>query len=176
MVASGGACLNHTQVTTHRDFRPHFDNSERPAGMDLCIYCVVGFGFRFSPPIWGVGNPRGAVATWLGGKAFPRLGKGNRIRESRSRPTPHSPKAIRSIACGDEAKIYLRHQTLSDFCFPCVVSIGTANAQPGERPIILGLRILDGIWLSIFRSMGKRPRTLCKDAATMAFCPRGVMC
>jgi hypothetical protein len=117
MVASRGACLNRTQVTKHRVFRAHFDNSERPAGMDLCIYCVVGFGFRFSPPIRGVDNPRGAVATWLGGKAFPRLGKGNLLRESRRRPTPHSPKAIRSIACGDEAKIYLRHQTLSDFCF-----------------------------------------------------------
>jgi len=97
MVASRGACLNHTQGTTHRVFRAHLDNSERPAGMDLCIYCVVGFGFRFSPPIRGVDNPRGAVATWLGGKAFPRLGKGNRLRESRSRPTPHSPKGIRSI-------------------------------------------------------------------------------
>ena len=122
MVASRGACLNRTQVTTHRDFRAHFDNSERPAGMDLCIYCVVGFGFRFSPPIGGVGNPRGAVATWLGGKAFPRLGKGNRLRESGSRPTPHSPKGIRSIACGDEAKIHLRHQTLSHSCI-CLHSL-----------------------------------------------------
>ena len=44
--------------------------------MDLCIYCDVGFGFRFSPPIWGVVDPRGGVAKWL---AFPL--DGNRLRE-----------------------------------------------------------------------------------------------
>ena len=72
MVASWGACLNRTQVTTHRDFRPHFDNSERPAGGDLCIYCDVGFGFRFSPPIQCVPDPWGVVATWVAGKALVR--------------------------------------------------------------------------------------------------------
>ena len=72
MVASRGACLNRTQVTTHRDFRAHFDNSERPGGMDLCIYCVVGFGFRFSPPIECVPDPWGVVATWVAGKALVR--------------------------------------------------------------------------------------------------------
>jgi hypothetical protein len=47
--------------------------------MDLCIYCDVGFGFRFSPPIWGVVDPRGGVAKWLAAKAFPL--DGNRLRE-----------------------------------------------------------------------------------------------
>jgi hypothetical protein len=69
MVTSRGACLNRTQVTTHRDFRAHFDNSECPAGVDLCVFCDVGFGFRFSPPIRIVLDPWIAVARWLAGKA-----------------------------------------------------------------------------------------------------------
>jgi hypothetical protein len=42
---------------------------------------MVGFGFCFSPPGWSVDNPWGTLATWLGGKTFPRLGTGNRLRE-----------------------------------------------------------------------------------------------
>ena len=69
MVASWGACLNRTQVTTHRYFRAHFDNSERPAGGDLSIYCDVGFGFRLSALIRNVLDPWSAVANGLAGKA-----------------------------------------------------------------------------------------------------------
>jgi len=72
MGASRAACLNHTQVATHRGLWAYFDNSERPAGRDLCIYCDVGFGFRFSPPIQRVPDPWGALATWVAGKAFLR--------------------------------------------------------------------------------------------------------
>jgi hypothetical protein len=72
MVANRGACLNRTQVTTHRDLGAHFDNSERPAGDDLRIYCDVGFRFRFSPPIQCVPDPWGVVATWVAGKALVR--------------------------------------------------------------------------------------------------------
>src|SRR5207237_7972817 len=72
MVASRGTCLNHTQDTTHRGLGAHFDNSERPAGGDLCIYCDVGFGLRFSPPIQCVPDPWGAVAAGVAGKALVR--------------------------------------------------------------------------------------------------------
>jgi hypothetical protein len=72
LVASRAACLNRAQVTTHRDKRAHFDNSERPAGDDLCIYCVVGFGFRLSAPIRVVLDSRVSVAKWLAGKLFLR--------------------------------------------------------------------------------------------------------
>jgi hypothetical protein len=47
--------------------------------MEPCIYRVLGFGFRFSPPIWSVVNPRGGLAIWLAGKIFPR--RGNRLKE-----------------------------------------------------------------------------------------------
>src|SRR5215469_15193111 len=76
MVATRTACLNRVQGAAHRVCWAHFDNREGQAGMDLCIYCDVGFGFRFSPPIWGVVDPRGGVAKWL---AFPL--DGNRLRE-----------------------------------------------------------------------------------------------
>jgi hypothetical protein len=72
MVASRAACLNHTQDTTHRSLGAYFDNSERPAGGDLCIYCDVGFGFRLSPPFQCVPDPWGVVATWVAGKALVR--------------------------------------------------------------------------------------------------------
>jgi len=72
MVASRGACLNRTQVATHGDLGAHFDNGERPAGGDLCIYCDVGFGFRFSPPIHCVPDPWGVVANGVAGKALVR--------------------------------------------------------------------------------------------------------
>jgi len=79
MVASRAACLNRIQGTVRRVCWAHFDNRERPAGMDLYIYCDVGFEFHFSPPLWGVVDPRGGVAKWLAGKAFPR--HGNRLKE-----------------------------------------------------------------------------------------------
>ena len=72
MVASRGACLNHTQDTTHRNLGAHFDESERRAGGALCIYCDVGFGFRFSPRIQCVPDPWGVVANGLAGKALVR--------------------------------------------------------------------------------------------------------
>ena len=80
MVASWGACLNRTQVTTHRVNRAHFDNSERPAGGDLSIYCELGFGFRLSAPIRSVLDPWSAVANGLAGKALLRLA--NRLGET----------------------------------------------------------------------------------------------
>ena len=79
MGASRGACLNHPQVATHRGLGAYFDNSERPAGRDLRIYCDVGFGFRLSATIRGVLDPWSAVATWVAGKAFLRLA--NRLGE-----------------------------------------------------------------------------------------------
>ena len=72
MVASRGACPNRTQVTTHRVLGAHFDNSERPVGGDVCIYCGVGFGFRFSPPIQRVPDSWGALAVWVAGTALVR--------------------------------------------------------------------------------------------------------
>ena len=72
MVASRAARLNRTQGTTHRCFGAHFDNSERPAGGDLCIYCDVGFGFPFSPPIHCVLDPWRVVANGVAGKALVR--------------------------------------------------------------------------------------------------------
>ena len=79
MVASRAACLNRVQGTAHRVVLAHFDNREHPAGMDLYVYCDVGYEFRFSPPIWGVVDPRGGVAKWLAGKAF--RPHANRLRE-----------------------------------------------------------------------------------------------
>src|SRR5438132_2626202 len=93
MVASRAPCLNRVQGPAHRVCWAHFDNRERQAGMELCIYCDVGFGFRFSPPIWGVVDPRGRVATWLAGETFPR--RGNRLREIQS--TPIGQKAVPSV-------------------------------------------------------------------------------
>src|SRR5438093_7562425 len=81
MVASRGACLNRVQGTIHRVCRTHFDNSERPAGDDLCIYCVVGFGLRLSAPIRVMLDSRVSVAKWLAGKLF--LRQVIRLRETR---------------------------------------------------------------------------------------------
>ena len=74
MVASRAACLNRIQGTVHRVCWAHFDNRERPAGMDLFIYCDVGFEFHFSPPKWGVVDPRGGVAKWLAVKVVSHRG------------------------------------------------------------------------------------------------------
>jgi len=74
MVASRAPCLNRVQGAAHRVGLAHFDNREHPAGMDLCVYCDVGYEFRFSPPNWGVVDPWGGVAKWLAAKAFPRHG------------------------------------------------------------------------------------------------------
>ena len=71
MVASRAPSLNRVQGAAHRDCWAQFDNLESQAGMDLSIYCDVGFGFRSSPPIWGVVDPRGGVAKWLAGPARP---------------------------------------------------------------------------------------------------------
>ncbi len=79
MVASRAPCLNRVQGTVHRGCWAHFDNSEYPAGMDLSIYCDVGFEFRFSAPKWVVVDPRGGVAKWLAGKVVPN--RGNRLGE-----------------------------------------------------------------------------------------------
>ena len=59
MVASRAACLNRAQVTTHRVNRAHFDNSERPAGVDLCIYCVWDSDFVYLRPSGCVPDSRG---------------------------------------------------------------------------------------------------------------------
>ena len=79
MVASRAPSLNRVQGAAHRDCWAQFDNLESQAGMDLSIYCDVGFGFRSSPPIWGVVDPRGGVAKWLAPKAFPQ--HSNLLRE-----------------------------------------------------------------------------------------------
>jgi len=72
MVASWAACLNRKKGTAHRLNRTHFDNSERPAGGDLSIYCDVGFGFRLSARIQCVLDPWSAVGNGLAGKALVR--------------------------------------------------------------------------------------------------------
>ena len=72
MVASWAACLNRKKGTAHRLNRAHFDNSERPAGGDLSIYCDVGFGFRLSARIQCVLDPWSAVGNGLAGKALVR--------------------------------------------------------------------------------------------------------
>ena len=77
--ASRATCPNRTQVTTHRDNRAHFDNSERRAGGDLSIYCELGFGFRLSAPIRSVLDPWSAVANGLAGNAL--LCLANRLGE-----------------------------------------------------------------------------------------------
>jgi len=74
MVARGAACLNRVQGAAHRVAWAHFDNCEDQAGMDLFIYCDVGFEFHFSPPKWGVVDPRGGVAKWLAVKVVSHRG------------------------------------------------------------------------------------------------------
>ena len=103
MVASRAACLNRVQGAAHRDCWAHFDNREGQAGMDLCIYCDVGFGFRFSPPIWGVVDPRGGVAKWLAAKAFPL--DGNRLREiQKSVNTTLADSRLNPAQCDRDAR------------------------------------------------------------------------
>ena len=72
MVASWAACLNRKKGTPHRLNRAHFDNTERPAGGDLSIYCDVGFGFRLSARSQCVLDPWSAVGNGLAGKAWVR--------------------------------------------------------------------------------------------------------
>src|SRR5262249_23535420 len=79
MVASRAPCLNRVQGAAHRVCWAYFDNREHQAGMDPCIYCDVGFGFRFSPPHWSVVDPGGGMAKWLAAKAFQP--HANRLRE-----------------------------------------------------------------------------------------------
>jgi hypothetical protein len=100
MVAGRAPCLNRVQGAAHRVFWAHFDNREGQAGMDLCIYCDLGFGFRFSPPIWGVVDPRGGVAKWLAAKAFrPPANRLREIQKSATQrklalPVPETPSAF----------------------------------------------------------------------------------
>jgi hypothetical protein len=90
MVASRAACLNRVEGAAHRVFWAHFDNRSRQAGMDLCIYCDVGFGIRFSPPIWGVVDPWRGVAKWLAVKAFrPHANRLREIQKSVNTTTRH---------------------------------------------------------------------------------------
>ena len=115
MVASRGACLNRTQDTTHRGLGAHLDNSERPAGGDLCIYCDVGFGFRLSAPIRNVLDPWRAVATWLAGKTFLRR---DNLREfHRSMNAGLAKSESRRQHQAHELKIYLLNETSFDSCF-----------------------------------------------------------
>jgi len=62
LAASGAPRFNRVQGAIHRERRADFDTSERPAGMDLCVYCGVGFESGFSSPFRGVVDTRGAVA------------------------------------------------------------------------------------------------------------------
>ena len=82
MVATRAACLNRVQGSAHRNYWAHFDNREGQAGMDLCIYCDVGFGFPFSSPIQCVPDPWGAVATWVAGKALVRRDNLRELRKA----------------------------------------------------------------------------------------------
>src|SRR5438094_9813756 len=118
MVASRGTCLNHTQGTTHRGLGAHFDSSERPAGGDLCIYCDVGFGFRFSPPIQCVPDPWGVVATRVAGKALVRR---DNLRELQKAMKAARQKRLGIVASGDEVTIHRRYYTACGGCFSCVI-------------------------------------------------------
>ena len=131
MVASRAACLNRAQGAVRRLYCAHFDNSERPAGVDLCIYCDVRFATDFSQAIWGVVYPRGGLAKWLAGKVFPRTC--NRLREIQKSINARKER-VRSVASGHEAKIQLRQYTPLDSCFclhildrSCRRSIGRAS-------------------------------------------------
>ena len=102
--------------------------------MDLCVYCDVGFEFRFSPPIRGVVDPRGAVAKWLAGKVFPRC---NRLREIQKSINAALAKSGPSVAYAMKSRYDSTSKLFLIFAFVCVVSIGTAAAQPGGRLIVL---------------------------------------
>src|SRR4029077_5875872 len=129
MVASRAACLNRAQGAVRRLYCAHFDNSERPAGVDLCIYCDVRFATDFSQAIRGVVNPRRGLAKWLPGKVFPRR---NRLREIQ--------KSINATLAKSESGAWRQamkpryssaNTLLLILVFLCVVSIGTAAPQPG---------------------------------------------
>jgi hypothetical protein len=102
--------------------------------MDLCIYCVVGFGFRFSPPIRGVVDPRGGLAKWLAGKGFPR--NWNRLREIQKSINATLAKSCPGVAYAMKPRYGSTSKLFLIFAFVCVVSIGTAAAQPGGRLIV----------------------------------------
>jgi len=72
MVASWAACLNRKKGTAHRLNRAHFDNTERPAGGGLSIYCNVGFRCRLSARIQCVLDPWSDVGNGLAGKVLVR--------------------------------------------------------------------------------------------------------
>src|SRR5215471_3970546 len=60
--ACGTACFDRVAGAEHRSSHPHLDSSEHPTGIDLRIYCEVGFESDFSPPIRGVVDPWGDLA------------------------------------------------------------------------------------------------------------------
>jgi len=60
--------------------------------------------------------------------------------------------------------------------FVCVVSIGTAALSRAGVWLFWGFRTLDGICLSIFRSMEEPSRTWYKAAAMIILSQRGVVC
>jgi hypothetical protein len=115
MVATRAACLNRVQGSPHRNCWAHFDNREGQAGMDLCIYCDVGFGFRSSPPIWGVVDPRGGVAKWLAAKVFPQ--HSNLLREIQNperNASARTPKRFSWPRCASTVQIVRRSESTAE--------------------------------------------------------------
>jgi hypothetical protein len=84
----------------------HFDNRENQTGMDLFIYCDVGFELGFSPSIWGVVDPRGGVAKWVAIKGF--AAPANRLREIQK--LVNTTLAIPSPGHADNAIETLEHK------------------------------------------------------------------
>lgn len=80
MVAGGDTRLNRVEGAAHRLAWAHFDNCQDQSGMDLFVYCDMGFEFCFSPPIWSVEDPWGRMAKWVAVKGFPE--HPNRLRKS----------------------------------------------------------------------------------------------
>ena len=134
MVASRAACLNRAQGAVRRLYCAHFDNSERPAGVHLCIYCDVRFATDFSPAFRGLVHPRRGLAKWLAGKVFPRC---NRLREIQKSINAALAKSGPSVAYAMKSRYDSTSKLFLIFAFVCVVGIGTAAAQPGGRLIVL---------------------------------------
>ena len=136
MVASRAACLNRAQGAVRRLCRAHFDNSERPAGVDLCIYCDVRFATDFSPTTRGVVDPRRGLAKWLARKGFPR--NWNRLREIQKSINATLAKSESGASRQAMKPRYSSANTLLlILVFVCTASIGAAAAQPGGRLIVL---------------------------------------
>src|SRR5436309_11463707 len=131
MVASRAACLNRAQGAVRGLYRAHFDNSQRPAGVHLCIYCDVRFATDFSQASRGVVYPRGGLAKWLAGKVFRRR---NRLREIQKSINATLAKSERQAM---KPRYGSANTLLLILVFVCTVSIGAAAAQPGGRLIVL---------------------------------------